>query len=72
VGPLNAAELQENAGKAGFGLGRREEMPYEKTFAWVLANARRFRVPVPYEHPSGAVIWVQLDDAVERAVRNAR
>jgi len=68
VGPQSAAELQENAEKAGFGLGRREEMPYEKTFAWVPANARRFRVPVPYTHPSGAVIWVQLDEVVERAI----
>jgi hypothetical protein len=54
VGPLSAAELQENAGKAGFALGRGEEMPYEKTFAWVLEEARRFQTPVPYAHPSGA------------------
>jgi hypothetical protein len=34
--------------------------PYKKTFAWVLENARRLRLPVPYTHPSGAVIWVRL------------
>jgi hypothetical protein len=28
---------------------------------WVLANARQLDRPVPYKHPSGAVIWVSLD-----------
>lgn len=27
---------------------------------WVLANARPLLKPVPYKHPSGAVIWVNL------------
>lgn len=27
---------------------------------WVLANARPLARPVPYKHPSGAVIWVNL------------
>ena len=26
--------------------------------AWVLTNATRFAVPVPYDHPSGAVKWI--------------
>jgi hypothetical protein len=30
---------------------------YENTFSCVLANARRFKTPVPYKHPSGAVIY---------------
>jgi hypothetical protein len=41
---------------------------YKETFAWVLANPRLLNAPVPYEHPSGAVIWVTLDDRTERAV----
>src|SRR5438128_1666594 len=28
---------------------------------WVLANARLLPKPVPYKHPSGAVIWVNLE-----------
>jgi hypothetical protein len=28
---------------------------------WVLANARPLPKAVPYKHPSGAVIWVNLD-----------
>jgi hypothetical protein len=31
---------------------------------WVLENAISFADPVPYEHPNGAVKWVQLSDQV--------
>jgi hypothetical protein len=43
-------------------------LPYERTFAWVLQNARRLSEPVPYSHPYGAVIWVNLTPAVENVV----
>jgi hypothetical protein len=36
---------------------------------WVLAKARALTRPVPYSHPSGAVIWVNLDDTVSSAVQ---
>lgn len=29
-------------------------------FPWVLENAYRYRDPVPYKHPKGAVTWVDL------------
>ncbi len=32
--------------------------------AWVLESATRLPTPVPYTHPSGAVIWVKLENAV--------
>lgn len=38
------------------------------TTPWVLANARLLASAVPYQHPSGAVIWVNLDDAVAAAI----
>ena len=38
-------------------------------FPWVMANAKKLRNPVPYEHPNGAVIWVALDDATQREVQ---
>jgi hypothetical protein len=38
------------------------EMPYERTYAWVIENAIRFETPVTYVHPQGAVIWVKLED----------
>ena len=38
------------------------DLPYPKTFAWVLDNPRRLSQPVPYLHPRGAIIWVILDN----------
>lgn len=35
---------------------------------WVLANAHPLAAPVRYQHPAGAVIWVNLDTAVVLAV----
>jgi hypothetical protein len=68
LGPLTQKQFQQGARKAG--LRRSEAILgyYGKTFAWVLANPRRLRAPVRYKHPSGAVIWVKLSVAVERAV----
>ena len=34
---------------------------YRKVYAWILSNASRLKQPVHYRHPSGAVIWVNLD-----------
>jgi hypothetical protein len=36
---------------------------------WVLTNVRRIAEPVSYKHPSGAVIWVNLDQETTAAVR---
>lgn len=30
-------------------------------FAWVLANAKRYEKPIPYKHPQGAVVWVNVE-----------
>lgn len=35
---------------------------------WKLADVRRFEHPVPYSHKSGAVTWVELDDAAVNGV----
>jgi hypothetical protein len=29
-------------------------------YAWALKNAKRYDKPIPYKHPRGAVIWVNL------------
>ena len=71
-GPLTAAEFRQNARKAGMARADAILGGYANTYAWVLANARRLKTPVPYDHPSGAVIWVALDDATERALKRRR
>lgn len=40
---------------------------------WVMANARPLSKPVPYKHPSGAVIWVNLEpDTAAKVEAQAR
>jgi hypothetical protein len=64
IGPIGLRRLRANAEKAGFVA---EKTPYAKTYAWVLENPGRLPRPVPYRHPAGAVIWVELEsDVVER------
>lgn len=38
------------------------------TVPWILSHVRRLKSPVPYEHPSGAVTWVNLVEDVSRAI----
>lgn len=35
-------------------------LPYPKTFAWVFRNTQKYSHPIPYVHPQGAVIWVNI------------
>lgn len=48
----------------------RQERAFEDgwTTPWVLADAMPLSPPVKYRHPSGAVIWVALDDEVSSAI----
>ena len=68
VGPLSPEDLRKHASKAGM-TRRTADSSYKQTFAWVIKNARRLPKPVPYKHPSGAIIWVTLDDAVVKTVK---
>ena len=69
IGPLSAAMFRQNAAKAGMRPGEARLGHYRNTYAWLLANPRFLTNPVPYQHPSGAVIWVNLDGKVERIIR---
>lgn len=35
---------------------------YKNIYAWILENPKLFEEPLPYRHPRGAVIWVDLKD----------
>jgi hypothetical protein len=37
---------------------------YKNPHAWVMANPERLPKPIPYKHPKGAVIWVNLPDEI--------
>jgi hypothetical protein len=68
IGPLSAKMFRKNAAKAGMRPSEATLGRYRNTYAWVLARPKYLKRPVPYKHPSGAVIWVILDGAVERAI----
>jgi hypothetical protein len=40
------------------------KLPYKKTYAWVMDNPITYKEPIPYKHPMGAVIWVNLSDTI--------
>jgi hypothetical protein len=69
VGPLTADKFRKNAEKAGMRPSEATLGYYRQTYAWVLEKPRMLKRPVPYQHPSGAVIWVKLDPGVEREIR---
>jgi hypothetical protein len=37
-----------------------EPLPYSTIYAWHLTHPQRFALPIPYHHPHGAVIWVNV------------
>jgi hypothetical protein len=57
-----------NAVKAGMRPSEAVLGYYRHTYAWVVANPRTLRRPVPYTHPSGAIVWVSLEDRVRRKI----
>ena len=62
VGPLTVRDLWKQAPKHRIPKSMlRNGPPYKKTFAWVIANARRLGEPIAYPHPRGAIIWVNLN-----------
>ncbi|AKA44393.1 ASCH domain-containing protein [Paenibacillus polymyxa] len=47
------------------------EAPYKNMHAWILTDAVRLQTPIPYIHPQGAVIWVNLDKHEGLSLLNA-
>jgi hypothetical protein len=42
-----------------------EGLPYKTTYAWELEDVIQLIEPVPYNHPMGSIIWVNLNDISE-------
>ena len=69
-GPLTLAEMRRNTARHRIPAAYlRDSLPYVRTFAWVLRDAKPLKKSVPYEHPSGAVIWVKLPEFRVAAAR---
>jgi len=67
---LSADELAETVAQHGIPPeAQNEAVAGGWLVPWELARPRRLAAPVPYDHPSGAVIWVRLLPEVEAAVK---
>ena len=68
-GPLGKEDMLANLSKHLIARERIENGEVSKwKHAWIMSGARALPRPVPYTHPSGAVIWVNLDADVASAV----
>lgn len=63
---LSRAALQANV--AEHQVTREIGEDFKHSTAWILESARPLSEPAPYRHPSGAVIWVNLDPDVAAMV----
>lgn len=55
-GPLKLSDLKENFDKHR-DTDDTKQLPYPKTYAWVLKNPRFLKKPLDYEYKNGWVIW---------------
>lgn len=55
---LTLEEYQNSTGKHR--INDTNELPYKRTYAWIIKNAERYKEPRKYKHPKGAIIWVNL------------
>ena len=58
TGPLSLEQYLDSAERHKV---HDQALPYKRTFAWVFEATHRLTEPIPYVHPPGAVIWVNLD-----------
>jgi len=65
--PVNKELLMANQTKHRSTLEWREEycQQHGGLYAWVLRRVKRFKKLIPYKHPSGAVIWVNVPEIFE-------
>lgn len=49
-------------------LTREEANTIVGKYAWVLKDVIKFKTPVLYKHPYGAVTWVTLDEPTTKKV----
>lgn len=64
---MDTFEVDENLAKRSFDAHRVEDLSLLKKWrwAWSLTNIVQYDKPIPYTHPQGAVIWVNLNSPLE-------
>jgi hypothetical protein len=63
---LTESLAQKNYKKMGMTLS--DAVSCTGQYAWVLSDIVKFKTPVNYKHPSGAVTWVTLDKVTTQKV----
>lgn len=64
-------EITASIGRANarkMGMSAAEGADCEGLYAWVLEDVVKFKTPVPYKHPNGAITWVTLDEPTTKKV----
>ncbi len=60
-GPLKKDDFAKNYKKLGVSRSIAfSGSSYDRPHAWILKNAKKLRRPIPYKHPVGAIIWIDL------------
>ena len=62
IGPITIDDLECNIDKHCVPLENIENVfgGYKKIFAWVLGNVTILSTPINYDHPQGAIVWVNI------------
>ena len=58
--PLTRDEYLQGEAYHRVPTSQNEALPYVSPYAWVMSNPEPFKESVRYQHPRGAVIWVNL------------
>lgn len=77
IGPLTLSEVRRNSRRMGLPNSElREHLGWWRTetrrgrvYAWVLSRVRRFRKPVRFQNPSGAVVFSRVPPRIAKKLR---
>ena len=58
--PLTRDEYLQGEAYHRVPTSQTEELPYRHPYAWVMRDPKPFNEPIHYQHPRGAIIWVNL------------
>jgi hypothetical protein len=70
--PLTPEAMQSHFTKHRIPAEKVAESGFKWFTPWVLVDLRPLETPIPYEHPSGAVTWVNLSADEEAAVLGSK
>lgn len=67
-GPFNSEQLAAHQAQHRVPASIYQAADYKWNYAWVLKETQVLKSPVPYQHKSGAVTWVVLNEEAQRDI----